>query len=117
VIEITTSKTGKHGHAKANITALDVFTAKKYEEIAPTSHSVQCPFVKSNTYQLLDIGKNGQVSLMAENGDTREDVNMPGDEELAARIKELFDAGKTLNVVVVSAMNIEAILSFKEETA
>ena len=29
VIEITTSKTGKHGHAKANITAVDIFTNKK----------------------------------------------------------------------------------------
>jgi translation elongation factor P/translation initiation factor 5A len=34
VVDISTSKTGKHGHAKANITALDVFTGKKYEEVA-----------------------------------------------------------------------------------
>jgi translation initiation factor 5A len=25
VIEMTTSKTGKHGHAKANITGIDIF--------------------------------------------------------------------------------------------
>ena len=29
IIEITTSKTGKHGHAKANITGIDIFTGKK----------------------------------------------------------------------------------------
>jgi translation initiation factor 5A len=28
VVDISTSKTGKHGHAKANITALDIFTNK-----------------------------------------------------------------------------------------
>ena len=30
VIEYITSKTGKHGHAKAKITGLDIFTGKKY---------------------------------------------------------------------------------------
>ena len=29
IIDITTSKTGKHGHAKANITGIDIFTGKK----------------------------------------------------------------------------------------
>ena len=39
VIEVTTSKTGKHGHAKANITGLDIFTgAKPSASIVPRSH-------------------------------------------------------------------------------
>lgn len=29
VVEVTTSKPGKHGHAKANITAIDIFNGKK----------------------------------------------------------------------------------------
>ncbi|KAG6853857.1 translation initiation factor eIF5A [Blastosporella zonata] len=29
IIAMTTSKTGKHGHAKVNITATDIFTGKK----------------------------------------------------------------------------------------
>ncbi len=40
VIEITTSKTGKHGHAKANITGLDIFTGNKYQDMSPTSHTM-----------------------------------------------------------------------------
>lgn len=43
VIDISTSKTGKHGHAKANITALDIFTGKKLEDVAPTSHNLSAP--------------------------------------------------------------------------
>ena len=30
VAEITTSKTGKHGHAKAKIVAIDIFNGKKF---------------------------------------------------------------------------------------
>ena len=33
VINMSTSKTGKHGHAKINFTATDIFTDKKMEEI------------------------------------------------------------------------------------
>merc|ERR1711885_34561 len=65
VAEVTTSKTGKHGHAKAHIVALDIFTSKKYEDLCPTSHNVEVPFVKRIEYQVMNI--DGQsVSLMEE---------------------------------------------------
>jgi translation initiation factor 5A len=41
VVEMAISKTGKHGHAKAAITGIDIFTSKKYEEVLPTSHTIQ----------------------------------------------------------------------------
>ncbi len=43
MIDISTSKTGKHGHAKANITALDIFTGKKLTEVKPTSANLYAP--------------------------------------------------------------------------
>lgn len=43
IVDISTSKTGKHGHAKANITALDIFTDRKYEDVAPTSANMSAP--------------------------------------------------------------------------
>lgn len=41
VIEVTTSKTGKHGHAKCHFTATDIFTGKKMEELVPSSHNLE----------------------------------------------------------------------------
>merc|ERR1712110_27845 len=69
-IEVSTSKTGKHGHAKAHIVALDIFTGKKYEDLCPTSHNVSSPFVKRTEYQVLNVEeKTGEVSLLQANGE------------------------------------------------
>merc|ERR1719216_59623 len=65
VADVSTSKTGKHGHAKAHIVALDIFTGKKYEDLCPTSHNLEVPFVKRTEYQLLTAdADSGEVSLL-----------------------------------------------------
>merc|ERR1740127_220549 len=76
VSDISTSKTGKHGHAKAHIVALDIFTSKKYEDLCPTSHNLEVPFVKRTEYQVLSADpSSGEVSLLTEAGDTKDDLN------------------------------------------
>lgn len=45
IVDYSTSKTGKHGHAKANIVGIDIFTQKKLEEMCPTSHNLDVPNV------------------------------------------------------------------------
>lgn len=114
MVDISTSKTGKHGHAKANIVALDIFTNNKYQDVCPTSHNMEAPFVKAQEYQLLDITPENFVTLMLpESGDTREDLKMPPDAELAQRIRDTFEGGETVMVMVQTAMGHEQIMSFK----
>ena len=80
-MEITTSKTGKHGHAKANMTGIDIFTNKKYEDCAPTSHNMDVPVVTRNEFQLIDVAGDGFLTLMLADGATREDLKLPTDED------------------------------------
>jgi len=116
IIEVTVSKTGKHGHAKASITALDIFTKQKLEDMAPTTHNVDAPFVKSVNYSLMDVREDGQLALMDEENNMREDLNLPKDEELAAEIRKQFEDGKEIQLTVVSAMGIEQVLGYKNES-
>merc|ERR1719355_342023 len=71
VVEVSTSKTGKHGHAKAHIVALDIFTGKKLEDLCPTSHNVSVPFVKREEYTIMDIGADGNLNLLTEGGEEK----------------------------------------------
>jgi translation elongation factor IF5A len=61
VIDVSTSKTGKHGHAKCHFVATDIFTNKKMEELVPASHNNDVPHVNRQDYTLLDIQDDGFV--------------------------------------------------------
>jgi len=112
---VTTSKTGKHGHAKANITGLDIFTGKKYQDISPTSHNMTAPVVSVSKWELIDIDEEGYASLMDEGGETRQDLKVPADETGEALRKD-FEAGSTCIAIVTKAMDSETITGHSTET-
>lgn len=127
VISVSVSKTGKHGHAKANIDGLDVFTGKKYNEISPTSHNMTAPTLFRDEWQLTDISQDGNMTLMDENGTTKEDLDLPKDasgmtsplgNELVTKFADVPD-GKGLFVTVLRAMGREEVVDYiiKENTA
>lgn len=112
IVEMSTSKTGKHGHAKVHLVAIDIFTNKKLEDLSPSTHNMEVPNVSRNEYQLLDID-DGYLNLMTTDGETKDDVRLP-EGELGDQIQSQFDEGKDLNVTIITAMNEEAAISFKE---
>merc|ERR1711934_726982 len=118
VLEMTTSKTGKHGHAKCHFTATDIFTGKKCEMLESSTHNCDVPNVHRAEYTLLDIDDDGFVSLMEESGDTKDDLQLPSgtddSNKLAEDLKAAFDDGKDVIVTVLSAMNEEMIIAMRE---
>jgi len=115
VSAVSTSKTGKHGHAKCNFTAIDIFTGKKYEDIIPSTHTAHVPVVVRKEYDLIDISEDDFLTLMDSEGGCREDVTLPSyPENYAREIKKDFESDKNYSVVLMSAMGHDQIVSHKE---
>jgi len=114
VVEMSTSKTGKHGHAKVHMVAIDIFTGKKLEDICPSTHNMEVPVVKRKEYQLLAINEDNYVSLMdLDSCETKDDLRLP-EGELGEQIKSAFEKDETgLLCSVVAAVGEEMILGWK----
>jgi len=112
IVEMSTSKTGKHGHAKVHLVAIDIFTQKKLEDICPSTHNMDVPNVYRNEYQLVNIDDDF-LNLMSADGTAKDDVKVPED-SLGKEITSNFEEGKDLLITIVSAMGEEQAISWKE---
>jgi len=114
IVEMSTSKTGKHGHAKVHLVAIDIFTNKKLEDICPSTHNMDVPHVVRKDYQLNDI-EGEFMSLMDDAGETREDIQVP-EGEIGDEIRERFGADEALLVSVLCAMDEEVAVGVKNQS-
>lgn len=114
IISMSISKTGKHGHAKCKFMAIDIFTGAKMDKVETSTHNVEVPNVTRNEYQLLGLDDDA-LSLMTDNGDTKDDLNLPAD-AIGEKITELWDDGNAdadIMVTVLSALGIEKVIDVK----
>ncbi|CAL8241990.1 unnamed protein product [Merluccius merluccius] len=111
IVEMSTSKTGKHGHAKVHIVGIDIFTGKKYEDICPSTHNMDVPNTSRLDYQLVGL-EDGYMSLLKDNGEQKEDLKLPIN-DLGKEIQSKFEAGELFSVTILSAMGEEAAVSIK----
>eukprot|EP01083_Nonionella_stella_P109655 319974_1 len=117
VLDVSTSKTGKHGHAKCNFTAVNIFNNKKLEDMIPSTHGTTVPVVARTEYTLVDISDEDFMTLMDENGDTREDLKLPTwPDTYASELRAEFDDGKQLVLTVLKACGQEQVMSHKIDT-
>ena len=88
---MSTSKTGKHGHAKVHLVAIDIFTGKKLEELCPSTHNMDVPNVTRTEYQFSYIDDDF-LHLITSEGGEKNDVKVP-EGEVGDKIREYEDAG------------------------
>jgi len=114
IMDMSTSKTGKHGSAKVHLTAIDIFSGKKYEDISPSTANMEVPNIQRLEYILMDITDN-YLSLMCDDGDTKDDVPVPqGD--VGKEIREKWSSKgdeDDVYVTVIRSMNEEAAVSVR----
>ncbi|GJJ71202.1 translation initiation factor 5A [Entomortierella parvispora] len=112
IVDMSTSKTGKHGHAKVHLVAIDIFTGKKLEDLSPSTHNMDVPNISRVEYTLLNVDDD-YLNLLTAEGDTKDDVKVP-EGDIGSKIRDDFEQGKELLVTVITAMGEEACISYKE---
>ncbi len=58
ITDTATSKTGKHGHAKINLTAVGILDGKKRQMILPAHDKVEVPIIEKKSAQVLSVSGN-----------------------------------------------------------
>jgi translation initiation factor 5A len=87
VISIEKSKPGKHGSAKANITAVGFFDNRKRNVIMPADRQVDVPLIDKRSATIIaDMGETLSLMDTGEPYETYE-VAKPTDEEIATKIQ------------------------------
>jgi len=85
VLDVTTSKTGKHGHAKARIVAMGLQDGRKRELVMPAHDNVDVPIIEKRTAQVLSI-VGDKANVM--DGETYETLDLTIPEELKGQVVE-----------------------------
>ena len=120
VVSVSTSKTGKHGHAKSAITGICLFTGKKCEDSIPSSHNVECPNVSKTEYALINILEDNFLSLMDdETGEVTEELALTDHKhwtDMNEKIIDDFNAGNEIMVTVLDAMDRQCVIAYRKTT-
>eukprot|EP00178_Gracilaria_changii_P014917 TRINITY_DN41875_c0_g1_i1.p1 TRINITY_DN41875_c0_g1~~TRINITY_DN41875_c0_g1_i1.p1 ORF type:complete len:171 (-),score=24.18 TRINITY_DN41875_c0_g1_i1:230-742(-) len=74
IMDMSTSKTGKHGHAKVHIVGIDIFDGKRYEDTSPSTHNMDVPNVSRIEYPITMMDDEFFI-LMKDDGEQKEDLS------------------------------------------
>lgn len=72
VNDVSTSKTGKHGHAKTRLVAIGIIDEKKRELVMPSHDNVEVPIIDKRSAQVLSIVDDKATCMDSESFETIE---------------------------------------------
>lgn len=85
ITDTATSRPGKHGHAKVNLTAVGLLDGKKRNIVMPGHDKVEAPIVEKKSAQVLSVAGNTANVMDTE---TYETFDMEIPEELKSEVHE-----------------------------
>jgi translation initiation factor 5A len=90
VVSIEKSKSGKHGHAKARITAVAVFDGSKKSVVMPTDQKVDSPVIDKRVAQVNYIreGTPPVLGLMDMESYVSFEEPLPSEEDFEGKIEQ-----------------------------
>lgn len=90
VVSIEKSKSGKHGHAKARITAVGVFDGSKKSIVLPTDTKVDAPVIDKRVAQVNYITDSSPPMLGLMDMESYEsfEVTMPDPESFEGKVEQ-----------------------------
>lgn len=115
-----------NGNKKLRLTGVHVFTGKKFDDtinLTAGFHGIEVPVTSKSRYALLDVdASSGDLSLLNDDGTTKEDVSLTRDEtgkewdEIGAELVRRFDEGEALQVTVLSIMSRDILVEVAKES-
>jgi len=85
IVDITKSKPGKHGSAKARIVAIGVFDNQKRQFVKPVDSNAEIPIIDKRPGQVFAVNPNG-VQIMDLETFEYLDAPFPEEEDLKAKL-------------------------------
>jgi translation initiation factor 5A len=85
IVDIQKSKPGKHGSAKARITAIGIFDSVKRSFVKPVDLGAEIPIIDKRTGQIFAVNPTG-VQIMDMETYEYLDAAFPQEEELKAKL-------------------------------
>jgi len=85
IVDISKSKPGKHGSAKARIVAIGIFDGVKRSIVKPVDLTAEVPIIDKRSGQVFAVNPNG-VQIMDMETYEYLDAPFPDEEELKAKI-------------------------------
>ncbi|XP_053290614.1 eukaryotic translation initiation factor 5A-1 [Pleuronectes platessa] len=111
IVEMNTSESGKHGHAKIHLVGLDIFTGETHEDIFPSTHNLDVPSVSMKDLMVFGV-KDGYLTFLDDNFDTREGPKVP-EGELGEKITERGKFETPFVVTVLEAMGEKKVIHLR----
>jgi len=113
VLELSHSKTGKHGHAKIRMVVIGLFDKKKRSPVMPSTHKVQVPIIDKRNAQVITI-EGAEMSVMDKETFETLSIPKPTNEEHLKKLEDIVGAGKTAEVEYWIVMNRFIVNRVKE---